>query len=228
MAGPRNLAIGVHRQDGHTNIAAETRHTIDTYHPRRLTLRVTEVITETATTRTFRLRRPDGADLPPFLAGQYVSVFADGTNRPYALSSSPARLGHWDLTIRRVPGGRISNHVIDTLTPGGTLTTTGPGESLGPVSGPGVPPYAPDRGRGRPSAAEPLRGRRVLPEGLVDTGDDHGDQAEGDDGLGPQEGEPVQHTADRGCAGGGVTERGEGEQGGGHPGEAGPDQALAE
>ncbi|WP_328841640.1 FAD-binding oxidoreductase [Streptomyces europaeiscabiei] len=106
--------------------AAETRRTIDTYHPKRLTLTVAEVITETATTKTFRLRRPDGADLPPFLAGQYVGVFADGTNRPYALSSSPARLDHWDLTIRRVPGGRISNHLIDTLTPGDTLTTTGP------------------------------------------------------------------------------------------------------
>ncbi|MEU1943219.1 hypothetical protein ABZ554_12410 [Streptomyces sp. NPDC020125] len=27
MASPRNLAIGVHRQDGHTNIAAALRHT---------------------------------------------------------------------------------------------------------------------------------------------------------------------------------------------------------
>jgi len=27
MAGLRNLAIGVHRQDGHTNIAAALRHT---------------------------------------------------------------------------------------------------------------------------------------------------------------------------------------------------------
>ncbi|WP_327749676.1 hypothetical protein [Streptomyces europaeiscabiei] len=27
MAGLRNLAIGVHRQDGHTNIAADLRHT---------------------------------------------------------------------------------------------------------------------------------------------------------------------------------------------------------
>ncbi|MDN3268491.1 hypothetical protein [Streptomyces sp. MA15] len=27
MAGLRNLAIGVHRQDGHTDIAAALRHT---------------------------------------------------------------------------------------------------------------------------------------------------------------------------------------------------------
>ncbi|MBL1098538.1 FAD-binding oxidoreductase [Streptomyces coffeae] len=109
-----------------TDHATGLRRTLDTYHPRRVTLTVTEVITETATAATFRLLRPDGADLPPFLAGQYVGVFANGTNRPYALSSSPARLDHWDLTVRRVPGGRISNHLIDTLAVGDTLTTTGP------------------------------------------------------------------------------------------------------
>ena len=109
-----------------TDHAAQTRHTITSYHPRRLTLTVSEIITETVSSATFRLRSPDGADLPPFLAGQYVGVFADGTNRPYALSSSPASLGHWDLTVRRVPGGRISNHLVDTLTVGDTLTTTGP------------------------------------------------------------------------------------------------------
>lgn len=106
--------------------AAETRRTVASYRPRRLALTVSEVITETVSSATFRLRRPDGADLPPFLAGQYVGVFADGTNRPYALSSSPAALSHWDLTVRRVPGGRISNHLIDTLAVGDTLTTTGP------------------------------------------------------------------------------------------------------
>jgi glycine betaine catabolism B len=105
---------------------AETRAATDAHHPRRLALTVTDVITETPTTATFGLARPDGADLPPFLAGQYVAVFADGTNRPYSLSSSPADLGHYDLTVRRVPGGRISNLLVDTVAPGAELTTTGP------------------------------------------------------------------------------------------------------
>ncbi|MEU6167837.1 FAD-binding oxidoreductase [Streptomyces tanashiensis] len=103
-----------------------TRRAIDTYHPKRLALTVSEVIEETPSTRTFRLRRTDGGDLPPFLAGQYVAVYADGTSRPYALSSSPARLDHYDLTVRRVAGGRISNHLIDTLAAGDPLTTSGP------------------------------------------------------------------------------------------------------
>lgn len=106
--------------------AVQTRQAIDSHHPRRLALTVSEIVTETVSTATFRLRHPEGADLPPFLAGQYVGVFADGTNRPFAMSSSPASLDFWDLTVRRVPGGRISNHLIDTLSAGDTLTTTGP------------------------------------------------------------------------------------------------------
>ncbi|MEV0173274.1 FAD-binding oxidoreductase [Streptomyces sp. NPDC050803] len=106
--------------------AAATRRILDAYHPGRLSLTVAAVVTETPSTVTLRLRRPDGADLPPFLAGQYVAVYTDGTSRPYAISSSPARPGHWDLTVRRVPGGRISNHLIDTVAVGDTVTTTGP------------------------------------------------------------------------------------------------------
>ncbi|MFR9749706.1 2Fe-2S iron-sulfur cluster-binding protein [Nocardia sp. 004] len=105
---------------------AETRTIVDTYHPKRLELVVTEIIDETATTKTFRLRSLDHAPLPPFLAGQYVNVFIDGTSRPYAISSSPAHLDHYDLTVRRVPGGRISNLLIDTGKVGLQLSTTGP------------------------------------------------------------------------------------------------------
>lgn len=106
--------------------AARTRELIETHHPKRLRLSVAEVIDETATTKTFRLRRATGGDLPPFAAGQYVSVYVDGTSRPYAMSSSPATLDHYDMTVRRVPGGRVSNLLIDTLTVGDPVTTSGP------------------------------------------------------------------------------------------------------
>ncbi|WP_433200644.1 FAD-binding oxidoreductase [Nocardia sp. CA-107356] len=104
----------------------ETRATIDAYHPKRLLLRVAAIIDETATTKTFRLKNHTDDALPPFSAGQYVNVFTDSTSRPYAISSSPTTLGHYDLTVRRVPGGRISNMLIDTLRIGHLLTTTGP------------------------------------------------------------------------------------------------------
>ncbi|MFX0578236.1 FAD-binding oxidoreductase [Nocardia nepalensis] len=105
---------------------AETRATVNAYHPKRLQLVVAEIIDETVTTKTFRLEGLDQSELPPFLAGQYINVFIDGTSRPYAISSSPTSLDHYDLTVRRVPGGRISNLLIDTVQVGQILTTTGP------------------------------------------------------------------------------------------------------
>ncbi|MET8874225.1 2Fe-2S iron-sulfur cluster-binding protein [Nocardia sp. NPDC004604] len=104
----------------------ETHRTVDAYHPKRLQVVVTDVIEETATSKTFRIAAADSVALPPFLAGQYVNVFIDGTSRPFAISSSPARLDHYDLTVRRMPGGRISNLLIDTVDVGHRLSTTGP------------------------------------------------------------------------------------------------------
>jgi glycine betaine catabolism B len=114
------------REPDTTDHAAATAGVISTYHPKRLQLTVAEVIAETATTKTFRMRRTGGGDLPPFLAGQYVNVFVDGTSRPFAISSSPADLDTYDLTVRRVPAGRISNLLIDAVAVGDSLTTTGP------------------------------------------------------------------------------------------------------
>lgn len=132
--------------DGHDEIQAEIDRrsasrpaqralagTAERYHPKRLRLVVDEIRIETVSTRTFRLRHEDGQPLPPFLAGQYINVFTDGTSRPYAIASGPAPasspVGHeryYELTVRRVPGGRVSNLLIDTLSVGDRLTTTGP------------------------------------------------------------------------------------------------------
>ncbi|MET9031065.1 FAD-binding oxidoreductase [Nocardia sp. NPDC004168] len=105
---------------------AETRTIINTYHPKRLRLSVSEVINETLTAKTFRLVMSDEMGVPPFLAGQYINVFADGTSRPYAISSSPAQQNYYDLTLRRVPSGRISNWLLDNVRVGQSLDTTGP------------------------------------------------------------------------------------------------------
>ncbi len=94
------------------------------YHPKRMSLVVIDVICETPQTTTLRVRR-DSGDLPPFLAGQYVNVFYDGTSRPYAMSSAPAA-DHYDLTVKRVPGGRVSNALNDRVQVGDVLVTTGP------------------------------------------------------------------------------------------------------
>jgi glycine betaine catabolism B len=107
-----------------------TAATVDGYHPKRLELVVATVLAETATTSTFRLRRADGGALPPFLAGQYVNLFVSvagvHTSRPFAISSSPEDRSRYDLTVRRVPNGLVSNHLIDTLAVGDRLQSTGP------------------------------------------------------------------------------------------------------
>ena len=103
---------------------------IDIYHPKIMDLVVDDVLVETMSSKTFSLRRQNGADLPPFLAGQYVNLFVTvgdlQTSRPYAISSGSKDRSRYELTIRRVPEGLVSNHLLDTLKRGDRLQSTGP------------------------------------------------------------------------------------------------------
>ncbi len=81
-----------------------TRAIVERLHPKRLQLKVAELIEETYSTRTFRLVARNGY-LPPFQAGQYINLFVnvDGlhTSRPYTISSSPpGRLGITTLQLK--------------------------------------------------------------------------------------------------------------------------------
>lgn len=102
---------------------------IQRLHPKRLDLRVSDVITETPSTKTFRLGSPDGT-LPPFLAGQYLALFLEikgiRTSRPYSISSPPNQTGYYDLTIRRVDNGLVSNFLHNEVKRGAILKTSGP------------------------------------------------------------------------------------------------------
>jgi ferredoxin-NADP reductase len=98
-------------------------------HPKRMRLRVTRILQETPTTRTFRFERTDGP-LPPFRPGQYVNLFVDVdgvlTSRPYSISSPPGT-GHLDLTVRDKPGGFVAPYLLDQVQEGEELESTGPG-----------------------------------------------------------------------------------------------------
>lgn len=100
------------------------------YHPKVIDLVVDDVITETATTKTLRLRRADGELLPPFQAGQYINLRVEingvHTSRAFSISSSPAVRHHYDLTVRGVAGGRVSNHLLFAVNPGDRLVSSGP------------------------------------------------------------------------------------------------------
>jgi len=104
-------------------------HYIDRLHPRRLRLRVSETIQESPSTRTLRLVSPEGY-LPPFQAGQYIALSLEvagiRTSRPYSISSPPNQRGHYDITVRRVEGGLVSNFLLDQVRVGDILECSGP------------------------------------------------------------------------------------------------------
>ncbi len=101
---------------------------VDQLHPKRVKLRVSEIIEETATTKTLRMVSADG-ELPLFRAGQYVNLFVeiDGvlTSRPYSIASPP-HAPYWDITVRRAPQGFVSHYLLDRVKVGDVLESTGP------------------------------------------------------------------------------------------------------
>jgi ferredoxin-NADP reductase len=108
---------------------------VDRLHPRRMRLRVTDIVQETPTTKTFRLERTDGP-LPPFRPGQYVNLFVDVdgvvTSRPYSISSPPPAGGQnsLDLTVREKPDGFVAPYLLNEVQVGDELETTGPAGSF--------------------------------------------------------------------------------------------------
>jgi ferredoxin-NADP reductase len=102
---------------------------IDRLHPARIDLKVAEVRVETPSARTFRLVSPSGY-LPPFQSGQYLSLFVEvdhvRTSRPYSLSSPPHQTGFYEITVRRVEGGLVSNYLLDQVKPGDQVIASGP------------------------------------------------------------------------------------------------------
>ena len=90
------------------------------FHPAR----ITRVVQETSDTRTYVLDL--GTVSFPYLAGQFITVKACGTLRSYSMSSSPDTDSELMTTVKRVPGGLVSNWIYDHLGPGDLIETTLP------------------------------------------------------------------------------------------------------
>ena len=107
----------------------EVKSIIDALHPQGLDLTVSEVTLETATAKSIKLVSEDGF-LPPFHAGQYINIFVETggirTSRPYSIASSPTQTGHYEITVRRVEDGFVSNYLLDELKPGDKLSSSSP------------------------------------------------------------------------------------------------------
>lgn len=83
--------------------------------------RITRIIQETADTRTYVL------DVPySYRAGQFLTVRVCDTLRSYSMSSSPDTDAELMTTVKRVPGGLVSNWMHDHLRPGDLIETTRP------------------------------------------------------------------------------------------------------
>jgi len=98
-------------------------------HPKKIRLQVSEIREETQTAKSFRLVSPD-AYLPPFQAGQYINLFVDvagvRTSRPYSISSPPSQSGYYEIAVRRVEDGFVSNYLLETVKVNDRLESTGP------------------------------------------------------------------------------------------------------
>jgi len=94
-------------------------------------LQVVDVVDETADTRSFVLDIP--TELEPlfsYVAGQFCTFRAtiDGETvvRSYSMSSSPDVGDRFATTVKRVPGGRMSNWMNDIVVAGSTIDVMSP------------------------------------------------------------------------------------------------------
>ncbi|PKN69577.1 MAG: hypothetical protein CVU54_09580 [Deltaproteobacteria bacterium HGW-Deltaproteobacteria-12] len=107
----------------------EVRSMIDALHPQRLDLTVSEINQETASAKSIKLVSGNGS-LPPFQAGQYINLFVETggirTSRPYSIASSPTQIGHYEIMVRKVEDGFVSNYLLEELKPGNKLSSSSP------------------------------------------------------------------------------------------------------
>jgi ferredoxin-NADP reductase len=97
------------------------------YHP----LAVLEVVDETEDTRSFVLEIPRALE-PTFVyaAGQFctfrATIGGESVVRCYSMSSSPDAGDRFTVTVKRVPGGKMSNWMNDVLAPGDPIEVMPP------------------------------------------------------------------------------------------------------
>jgi ferredoxin-NADP reductase len=93
------------------------------------TLQCCHVREETHDVKSFFFRSPEGRGFT-FEPGQFVTLELDidgqTVNRCYTISSSPTRPHTLSITVKRVPGGTVSNWLHDNLREGARVRVLGP------------------------------------------------------------------------------------------------------
>lgn len=102
-------------------------------HPVSQEFVIEKVIDRKPDVKSYVLRRKDGADPAFFRAGQYVVVRQKINGkliaRPISISSAPVDTldkGFYEITVKAIPGGFMSNYIHDNWKVGDTVTTSGP------------------------------------------------------------------------------------------------------
>ena len=120
---PVSKALG---KDSPTNIKAAERH------PESQEFIIKEIVEHSRDAKTFVLEKADGTLPAYFRAGQYLVIreYVDGKliARPISISASPKETlnGTCSITVKRVPDGFLSHHILDTWKTGDNVTTSGP------------------------------------------------------------------------------------------------------
>ncbi len=96
-------------------------------------------IDETHDVKSFELRVGDGAPVR-FEPGQFMIISANvrdkTVQRCYTISSPPTRPYLVSITVKRVPGGTMSNWLHENMLPGSQLRAYGPSGSFTPTAAP--------------------------------------------------------------------------------------------
>ncbi len=102
-------------------------------HPKSIEVKAVDIIEETPSTKTIRLSPKDGY-LPPFRAGQYVSLKVKIgkvlTGRSFTISSPPHTRGYYDVTVRRMDEGFVSHYLMDDVKIGDDFEISEPSGSF--------------------------------------------------------------------------------------------------
>jgi ferredoxin-NADP reductase len=94
-------------------------------------LKVCAIFKETPSSKTFRLRDPQGGAIPfEFLPGQFLTysaqIDAKTVRRSYTIASSAAQTAYVETTIKREDGGVFSEYMHDEIKEGDLLDVTAP------------------------------------------------------------------------------------------------------
>ena len=97
-------------------------------HPKGIKVKVSKIVKETDNTKSFYLEPMSLNAMPPFMAGEYITVLVKIDNRiykrPYSISSSPDNLSYYRITIKQE--GVVSTYMLKEIAEGDILNILGP------------------------------------------------------------------------------------------------------